>query len=108
MPRMIEGIVIFLAVASAPPVVAEGIRYELFPEPDVGGTASYRTANADVVDKTINQFWVCSLRYDCRDLAANNGACVKLERTVGRPSLDERFNFAISVTLGFFVKTGLP
>ena len=71
------------ALTAAPPVVAQGMRYELFPEPDVGGAASYRTANAYVVDKKENRFWVCSARYSYRDLTANNGSCVKLDSTIG-------------------------
>jgi len=107
MLRMMQGIVIFLAVAAAPPAVAEGIRYELFPEPDVGGTPSYRTANAYVVDKKINQFWVCSVRYNYRDLTANNGACVKLDPTVGRPSLNEKY-VARAVTGSATINPFLP
>lgn len=91
MLRMLQSGAIFLAFAAAPPVVAEGIRYELFPERDVGGAASYRTANAYVVDKKENQFWVCSARYNHRDLSANNGACVKPDATVGRHSLNEKY-----------------
>ena len=107
MPRMMQGIAIVLAFAAAPPVVAEGMRYELFPEPDVGGTASYRTANAYVVDKKENQFWVCSVRYNYRDLTANNGACVKLDATVGRPSLNEKY-VAHAVTGSAMINPFLP
>jgi hypothetical protein len=85
-----QGIVIFLAFAAALPAVAQGMRYELFPEPDVGRTASNRTATAYVVDKRENQFW-SSVRCNYRDLTANNGSCVKLDATIGRPSLNETF-----------------
>ena len=83
---MMQGIAIVLAFAAAPPVVAEGMRYELFPKPDVGGTASYRTANAYVVDKKENQFWVCSVRYT---RPHREQRCVCQARRDGRPSFTE-------------------
>ena len=90
MRRMMQGIATFLAIAVASPAFAQGsMRYELFPEPDVRSNTTYRTATAYVVDKKENQFWVCSARYNYRDLTANNGSCVKLDATVGRPSLNE-------------------
>jgi hypothetical protein len=36
MPKMVRGIAIFLTFAAAPSAVAEGMRYELFSQPDVG------------------------------------------------------------------------
>ena len=107
MRRLMQGIVIFLAFAAALPAVAQGMRYELFPEPDVGGTASNRTANAYVVDKRENQFWTCSVRYNYRDLTANNGSCIKLDATVGRPSLNEKY-VAHAVTGSAMINPFLP
>ena len=51
--------------------------------------ATNRTASAYVVDKKDNQFWVCTARYNYRDLIANNGECLKLAAEIGRPSLSE-------------------
>jgi hypothetical protein len=45
-------------------------------------------ATAHVVDKKENQFWVCSARYNYRDLTANDSSCVKLA-AIGRHSLNE-------------------
>jgi hypothetical protein len=104
---MMQGIVMFLAFVAAPPAVAQGMRYELFPEPDVEGTASYRTATAYVVDKRENQFWVCSVRYNYRDLTANNGSCVKLDATIGRPLLNETY-VAHAVTGSAMINPFLP
>ena len=92
MRKMMQGIATFFAIAVASPAFAQGsVRYELLPEPDVKSNTSYRTATAYVVDKKENQFFVCSARYDYRDLAANNGSCVKLDPTIGRPSLNETY-----------------
>ncbi|KRQ09311.1 hypothetical protein [Bradyrhizobium manausense] len=92
MRKMIQGIAAFLAIAVASPAFAQGsMRYELFPEPDVRSNTTYRTATAYVVDKKENQFWICSARYGYHDLTANNGSCVKLAATVGRPSLNENY-----------------
>jgi hypothetical protein len=89
---MMQGIARVLAIFIASPAFAQGsMRYELFPEPDVKSNTTYRTASAYVVDKKENQFWVCSVRYNYRDLAANNGSCVKLDATIGRPSLNEKY-----------------
>jgi hypothetical protein len=74
------------------PAVAQPVRYESFPEPDVRQSATNRTASAYVVDKKENQFWICTARYDFRDLTANNGDCVKLPLDIGRPSLTENYN----------------
>ncbi|MGY8676605.1 hypothetical protein Q2941_02125 [Bradyrhizobium sp. UFLA05-153] len=90
MRKIVQGIVTFLAIAVASPAFGQGsVRYELLPEPDVKSNTSYRTAAAYVVDKNENQFFVCSARYNYRDLTANNGSCVKLDPTIGRPSLNE-------------------
>ncbi len=92
MPQMMHGIAVFLAIGITSPVFAGGsVRYELFPEPDVMSNTTYRTATAYVVDKKENQFWVCSARYNYRDLTANNGSCVKLDAVIGRPSLNETY-----------------
>jgi hypothetical protein len=107
MRNTVQGIVIVFALTAALPAAAQGMRYELFPEPEVGGTASYRTATAYVVDKKENQFWVCSARYSYRDLTANNGSCVKLDATIGRPSLNETY-VAHAVTGSATINPFLP
>jgi hypothetical protein len=89
------------------PAVAQPVRYELFPEPDVRQSATNRTASAYVVDKKENQFWICTARYDFRDLTANNGDCVKLPLDIGRPSLTENYN-AQAVTGSTSVGAFLP
>ncbi len=96
----------FLLLAGSP-AVAEPVRYELFPEPDVGQTATNRTASAYVVDKKGNQFWICTARYDFRDLTANNGDCVKLPLDIGRPTLTESYD-AQAVTGTTSVSAFLP
>ena len=53
-----------LLLLAGSPAVAEPVRYELFPEPDVRQAATNRTASAYVVDKKVNQFWICTARYD--------------------------------------------
>jgi hypothetical protein len=53
----------FLLLAESP-AFAQTVRYELFPEPDVRQAATNRTASAYVVDKKVNQFWICTARYD--------------------------------------------
>jgi hypothetical protein len=88
------------------PAVAQPVRYELFPEPVVRQSATNRTASAYVVDKKENQFWICTARYDFRDLTANNGDCVKLPLDIGRPSLTENYNAQAvtgSTTVGAFL-----
>jgi hypothetical protein len=89
------------------PAVAQPVRYELFPEPDVRQSATNRTASAYIVDKKENQFWICTARYDFRDLTANNGDCVKLPLDIGRPSLTENYN-AQAVTGSTSVGAFLP
>ena len=75
-----------LLLLAGSPAVAEPVRYELFPEPDVRRNATNRVASAYVVDKKDNQFWICTARYAFRDLTANNGDCVKFLVDIGRPS----------------------
>jgi hypothetical protein len=87
--------------------LAQPVRYELFPEPDVRQSATNRAASAYVVDKKENQFWICTARYDFRDLTANNGDCVKLPLDIGRPSLTESYN-AQAVTGSASVGAFLP
>jgi hypothetical protein len=90
MPRMVRGIAIFLTFAAAPSAVAEGMRYGLFHEPDVGGSASYRAANAFVVDKKENQFWVLGALQLSRP--HREQWCVRQARRDGRrPSLNEKY-----------------
>ena len=89
------------------PAIAQPVRYELFPEPDVRQSATNRTASAYIVDKKENQFWICTARYDFRDLTANNGDCVKLPLDIGRPSLTENYN-AQAVTGSTSVGAFLP
>ena len=92
MRKIVQGIVTFLAIAVASSAFGQGSgRYELLPEPDVKSNTTYRTASAYVVDKKENHFFVCSARYDYRDLTANNGSCVKLDPTIGRPSINEEY-----------------
>ena len=96
--------ILLLAGSSA---FAQPVRYELFPEPDVRQSATNRTASAYIVDKKENQFWICTARYDFRDLTANNGDCVKLPLDIGRPSLTENYN-AQAVTGSTSVGAFLP
>ena len=96
-----------LLLLAGSPAVAEPVRYELFPEPDVGQTATNRTASAYVVDKKGNQFRICTARYDFRDLTANNGDCVKLPLDIGRPTLTESYD-AQAVTGTTSVSAFLP
>jgi hypothetical protein len=58
-----RSILAFLLLAESP-AFAQTVRYELFPEPDVRQAATNRTASAYVVDKKVNQFWICTARYD--------------------------------------------
>jgi hypothetical protein len=53
----------FLLLAESP-AFSQTVRFELFPEPDVRQAATNRTASAYVVDKKVNQFWICTARYD--------------------------------------------
>ena len=109
MRRMKQGVVTFLAIAIASPALAQGsMRYELFPEPDVRGTQiTSRTASAYVVDKKENQFWICTVHYNYKDLTANNGSCVKLDATIGRPSLNENY-VTHAVTASAMINPLLP
>jgi hypothetical protein len=108
MRKMMQGFTTFFAIAVASPAFAQGgVRYELLPEPDVRSNSSYRTATAYVVDKKENQFFVCSARYNYQDLTANNGSCVKLDPTIGRPSLNEAY-VAHPVTGSTMVNPFLP
>jgi hypothetical protein len=80
---------IALAILAASPVLAHAGRYELVPEPDVRQSSTDRVASAYVIDKKASQFWICTARYNFRDLTANNGDCVRLSADIGRPSLTE-------------------
>src|ERR1700737_3640273 len=91
--RNIFTFIILLLAGS--PALAQTIRYELFPEPDVRQNATSRVASAYVVDKKNNQFWSCTARYDYKDLTANNGDCVLLPLDIGRPSLNESYNVRV-------------
>jgi hypothetical protein len=100
---------IALAIVAGSPAFAQGGRYELVPEPDVRQTSTNRVASAYVIDKKVNQFWICTARYNFQDLTANNGDCVKLPSDIGRPSLTEAYDMravtgsaAISVFLPVF------
>jgi ubiquitin-hydrolase Zn-finger-containing protein len=53
-----------------------------FPEPDVRQTSSNRVASAYVIDKKVNQFWICTARYNFQDLTANNGENVPSFRPI--------------------------
>lgn len=100
-------IVLLAAFAMGAPAMAQGIRFEIFPEPDVRQTPNNRTASAYVVDKKDNQFWVCTARYNYRDLTANNGDCVRLAADIGRPSLNEAYT-ARAVTGSATINPLLP
>ena len=100
---------IALAIVAGSPAFAQGGRYELVPEPDVRQTSTNRVTSAYVIDKKANEFWICTVRYNYRDLTANNGDCVKLPSDIGRPSLTEAYDMravtgsaAISVFLPVF------
>jgi hypothetical protein len=71
--------------------VAQGARYEIFPEPNVHQAERYRVNSAYLVDKKDNQFWVCTARYDYLSGERNQGECVRLPAEVGRPSLTENY-----------------
>jgi len=83
---------IALAIIAGSPALAQGSRYELVPEPDVRQTSTNRVASAYVIDKKVNQFWICTARYNFQDLTSNDGDCVKLPSDVGRPSLSEAYD----------------
>ena len=85
-------ICIALAMLTGSPAVAQAGRYELVPEPDVRQMSTNRVASAYVIDKKASQFWICTARYNCQDLTANYGDCVKLPTDIGRPLLNEAYN----------------
>jgi hypothetical protein len=87
-----RNILTLILLLAGSPALAQAGRYELFPEPDVRQNATNRTASAYVVDKKSNQFWICTARYDYRDLSANNGDCVPLPTDIGRPSLSKTYS----------------
>ena len=82
---------VFLLVTGSS-ALAQTARYELFPEPHVRQNATNRSASAYVVDKKNNQFWICTARYNFRDLTDNSGDCVELPLDIGRPSISESYN----------------
>src|SRR3982074_1014386 len=94
--RLGAGSILFLVLAllllAESPAFSQTVRYELFPEPEVRQTATNRTASAYVIDKKNNQFWMCTARYNYRDLTANNGHCVELPVDIGRPSISEAYH----------------
>ena len=84
---------IALAILASSPAIAQTGRYELVPEPEVLQPASNsRVASAYVIDKKASQFWICTARYNFKDLTANNGDCVQLPSDIGRPSLSEAYD----------------
>ena len=62
--RSILVLVLAFLLLAETPAFAQTVRYELFPEPDVRQAATNRTASAYVVDKKVNQFWICAARYE--------------------------------------------
>ena len=74
------------------PALTQAARYELFPEREVRQTATNHTASAYVVDKKNSQFWICTARYNVRDLTANSGDCVEPPLDIERPSISESYN----------------
>jgi hypothetical protein len=96
-----------LAILAVSPAVAQAGRYELVPEPDVRQTTTSKVASAYVIDKKTSQFWICTARYDFRDLTANNGDCIKLPTDIGRPSLTEAYDLR-AVTGSVSISTFLP
>jgi hypothetical protein len=69
--------------------------------------SSNRVASAYVIDKTANEFWICTVRYNYQDLTTNNGDCVKLPTDIGRPSLTEAYD-ARAVTGSAAMNAFLP
>ncbi len=82
---------IVLAIIAEAPALARAGRFDLVPEPDVRQTTTNRVTSAYVVDKKASEFWICTVRYQYRDLTANNGECVKLAAEIGRPALTETY-----------------
>jgi hypothetical protein len=91
-PRARNILAFVFSLVTGSPALAQTARYELFPEPDVRQNATNRSASAYVVDKKNNQFWICTARYNFRDLTANSGDCVELPLDIGRPSISETYN----------------
>lgn len=83
---------IALAMLAGSPAFAQAGRYKLIPEPDVRQTSSNRGASAYVIDKKLNQFWICTARFNFQDFTANNGDCVRLPSDIGSPSLTEAYD----------------
>jgi hypothetical protein len=96
-----------LVVGAESPAFGQTGRYELFPEPDVRLTSANRTSTAYVVDKKANQFWICTTRYEYKDLGSNNGDCTALPLDIGRPSLNEGY-IARAVTGSASMSAFLP
>jgi hypothetical protein len=71
--------------------VAQGARYEIFPEPSVRQAERNRVNSAYVVDKKESQFWICTARYEYLSGERNQGECVRLPAEIGRPSLTENY-----------------
>src|ERR1700730_11224679 len=74
-----------LRILAGSPAFAEAGRYELVPEPDFRQMSTNRVASAYVIDKKASQVRICTARYNCQDLTANYGDCVKLPTDIGRP-----------------------
>lgn len=91
-PRASNILIFVFLLFTGSAALAEPVRYELFPEPDVRQNATNRSASAYVVDKTNNQLWICTARYSYRDLTANSGDCVELPLDIGRPSISESYS----------------
>jgi hypothetical protein len=95
------------ALLAATPALAEQARFDLVPEPDVRVMSANAVASAYVVDKKASQFWLCTARFQYRDLTANNGECMKLPADIGRPSLTEAYELR-AVTGSVNVSAFLP
>jgi hypothetical protein len=90
-PLLVALHIILSILAMGSPVLAQGARYELFPEPEVRRTPTNLVNSAYVLDKKENQFWVCTARYDFSSKEDNKGECSRLANDIGRPSLTERY-----------------
>lgn len=86
-----RSVFILLMMLASGAAAAPGARYELFPEQSVRRAGAQWVSSAYVLDKTANQFWVCTARYNSESGEANGGECSILPANVGRPSLNERF-----------------
>lgn len=71
--------------------LAQGARYELFPEQSVRRASNHWVSSAYVLDKRDNRFWICTARYNFDSEEANNGDCAALPPAIGRPALSERY-----------------